>query len=52
VNCEARLDMHKIVTASTDIGEEQSFALRGQMLNQKHFELLLDKTGIRFRGSC
>jgi hypothetical protein len=44
--------MYKIVTASTDIGEEQSRALRGQMLNQKHFELLLDKTGMRFRGSC
>jgi hypothetical protein len=46
VHCEAKLDMHKVITAPTDIGEEQSLALRGQMLSQKHFELLLDKTGI------
>jgi hypothetical protein len=46
VHCEAKLDMYKVITAPTDIGEEQSLALRGQMLNQKHFELLLDKTGI------
>jgi hypothetical protein len=38
--------MYKVYTAPTDIGEEQSLALRGQMLSPKHFELLLDKTGI------
>ena len=38
--------MCKIITAPTDIGEAQALALKGQLLDQRHYELLLDKTGI------
>ena len=43
---EFKLDKWKIITAPTDIGEEKAHALIRQSLDEKHFELLLDKTGI------
>src|ERR1700730_3757163 len=44
--CEFKLDMFKIIAAPTDIGEEKAHSLIEQMLDERHFELLLDKTGI------
>jgi hypothetical protein len=45
-NLEFKLDMWKVITAPTDIGEEKAHALIRQSLDEKHFELLLDKTGV------
>lgn len=40
------LGMFKILTAPTDIGEQQALALEKQMLDQRHYTLLVAETGM------
>src|SRR6266404_8710479 len=36
----------KILTAPTDIGKEKALALKGKMLDERHYTLRLDETGM------
>jgi len=40
------LGTSKILTAPIDIGKEKALALRGQMLDERHYTLMLDETGV------
>jgi hypothetical protein len=37
---------NKVLTAPIDIGKEKALSLKGQMLEEKHYTLLLDETGV------
>src|SRR6266852_2966169 len=43
---KARLGISKQFLAPTDIGEKEALKLCGQLLDDKHYDLLLDETGM------
>lgn len=43
---KARLGINKQFLAPTDIGEKEALKLCGQLLDDKHYDLLLDETGM------
>ena len=43
---KARLGISKVFTAPTDIGEKDALRLCGQPLDDRHYDLLLNETGM------